>query len=156
MTTKTLDPIAALRKAVKADPFDLDARAVLADALEEQGGVNDAVFQRQLVAFCRFVEPVVNSRGAPGIRVRVGAVDGPVNTRVFIETLVGRNAQPGSGQRTVYAWVQGFLCDVAPAAMGEVRRGSWKKPDGPIRFYLTAGVEVWRRHVGPYGLNYLR
>lgn len=38
---------------------------------------------------------------------------------------------------------------------GLVMKGGWKAADGLVRFYLSDGIEVWRKHVGAYGLNYL-
>lgn len=147
--------IPAIRQAIKDDPFDLEARLVLADALEEQGGMNDAAFQRLIVPFAQMIQDAVRVRGVLDPRHVVGVMDGPVNARIFTES---RYRQATSGHRTVYGWVRRF-CTADPivsGALGEVWRGTWKKSEGPVRFYLTQGPEMWKKHVGPYGLAYLR
>ncbi len=151
---KSLSGIAALRRAVKEEPYDLDRRLVLADALEEVGSPrepNDSHFQRTLVEFCRFVENRLGARPIGGWKV--GVDEFSVNARVYY---AGRNRYVGTagrGNATTYCWVSRYLGQMERGGM--VKLGGFRAPAGPVRFWLTEGPQVWEKHVGTYGLHYL-
>lgn len=132
----------SLGSAVIDNPTDLDRRLILADWLEEEGRDTEAAFQRHLVAFAQLVQEAVRGRGPTTPRVMVGVTEGKVNVRVYTEEYYGSSP---AGHKTVYAWIR--------KSDGAVFRGSWKKPEGPVRFYVA---EPQKPAIGPYGLAYLR
>jgi hypothetical protein len=130
------DDITRLRQIVAADPFDMQNRAILADALEESGS-DEARLQRQLIAFVRLVQQTVNQASSPHQGHRVGVTDGPSNCRVF-------TSDPTNAERSLFAWVS--------KKTGMVCSGTWQAPSKPDRFSLHDCPEVWAWHVGPGGL----
>lgn len=79
--------VSRLKKAIALDPFDHDARLVLADALEETNRPQEAGFERLLVGFLRLCGEVVGGR--PFARqfgqTVVGVESLRVNLRVFTQ-----------------------------------------------------------------------
>lgn len=83
---QTLTGIAAFRQACKDAPCDLDARSILADALEDAGDP-EAAFQREILARARMIATKVNQRlhRTPDFVCQVGIVVGPKHVRIFTE-----------------------------------------------------------------------